>query len=134
VSDAGVHVDGLDDAVRDIARWADQLGGVIARVADPVAQRAAQVVRSKVPRLSGQLAGSVGVVDSADGAELVMGGPGVPYAAWIEFGGKRGRPYIAEGRYLYPTAQDFEDDFVQAAEGAADDSVRRFPWSTPPST
>lgn len=130
MSDDGVQVVGLADAYRDIARWADQLPGVVAKAAEPLAGRAAQAARSRVPRLSGQLAGSVHVSGEKDGAELVMG-EGLPYAGWIEFGGSRGRSYVPEGRYLYPTALDFQDEFERAAEGAADDSVGRFSWSTP---
>lgn len=55
--------------------------------------------RAVVPRRTGRLASSITVRPVPDGAEVRMG-DGIPYAGWIEYGGTRGRPYVAKGRYL----------------------------------
>ena len=126
----GVEWIGGEAAMADLRRWADQLGPAIAKAGDPFGQRVADVVRGRVPVLSGQLAGSVESDTDDEGIEVTMG-DGVVYAGWIEFGGSRGRPYVPEGRYLYPTALAAQDEFAQFASDTAADTVGRFSWSTP---
>ncbi len=128
--DANVELVGLDQAFADMGRWADDLPAAVAAGSVGLAQRVADTIRAKVPVLSGQLAGSVESVALDDGPEVGMG-DGLDYAGWIEFGGSRGRPYIPEGRYVYPSAAAATDEFIQAASDAATDSIERFSWSTP---
>lgn len=121
---------GVAAAMGDLRRWADQVAPVVARASEPLAGRVASQVSGRVPRLSGQLAGSLEVSGDDEGAEVSMGA-GLAYAGWIEFGGSRGRPYYPEGRYLYPMALEAQDEFATVAAGAADDSAGRFSWSRP---
>ena len=86
---------------------------------EPFAGRRRRARRRPVPHLSGQLAGSVEASSDDEGAGVGYGG-GVAYAGWIEFGGSRGRPYVPEGRYLYPTALEAQDEFATVAAEAAD--------------
>jgi hypothetical protein len=122
---------GVEDAFGDMRRWADQVAPAVAKAAaDPFAQRVAATVAGAVPRLSGQLAGSL--ESTSDDAGVAVGYDGsVPYDGWIEFGGTRGRAYVPDGRYLYPTALAAQDEFEQVAADAATASVGRFAWSTP---
>lgn len=128
-----VELVGGPAAMADIRRWADQVAPEVAKAAQPFAERVADIVRGRVPVLTGQLAGSVEVgADDEGGAGVTVGiGDGVPYAGWIEFGGGHGRPYIPEGRYLYPTAEQAADEYAQMAADTAADTVGRFSWSTP---
>ncbi len=121
---------GVDDALADLKRWADQLAGEIAEDSGTLGTRVADTIRGKVPRLSGQLAGSVTSGGLEDGVEVSMG-LGLEYAGWIEFGGTRGRSYVPEGRYVYPSALDASDEFEKLAAQTATDSVGGFSWSTP---
>jgi hypothetical protein len=130
VPDAVTLVGGAE-AAADLGRWAAQVGPIVERESPSFAADVADRVQGEVPVLTGTLASSVEVIEVHDGAGIAMG-DGVPYAGWIEFGGSRGRPFIAEGRYLYPTALEAEAEFGELAAEAADDSVRRFAWSTPP--
>jgi len=134
VSQGESHVEwvGGAEAMADIGRWAEQLAPAVAKAAEPFAVRVADMVAGRVPHLTGQLAGSVETASDDEGVEVVMG-VGVVYAGWIEFGGSRGRPYVPDGRYLYPTALAAQDEFAQVAGDAATDTVGRFPWSTPTS-
>lgn len=125
-----VEVIGGPQAAADIRRWADQLGPAVAKGAEPFVQKVADLVRARVPVLTGLLASSVDTDIDDEGAGVTLG-DGVDYAGWIEFGGSRGRPYIPDGRYLYPTALAAQDEFAQAAADVASDTVGRFSWSTP---
>ena len=127
MNDSHIELSGLDKAGADMNRWAEQLAPAVDKAAAEVTARAAAAVRGELPKRSGRLAGSVDVGVDNDGAYVGLG-VGIDYAGWIEYGGTRGRPYVADGRYLWPTAQTFTDEYVAAAEGAAADSVDRFPW------
>lgn len=124
---ADVQILGGEAAMADMRRWADQVAPAVDKAAEPFAQTVADRVRSKVPVLTGTLVSSVEVTDASPGVEVSIG-DGVAYAAWIEFGGSRGRPYAPEGRYLYPTVTDAADEFYGLAEDAAADSVGSFRW------
>lgn len=129
--DTRVEFRGVAEAARDMRNWTNQLGPDVTVAGQDIAQQVASQVRGKVPVVSGALAASVEVLDSA-GSETGVGiGGGLAYAGWIEFGGSRGRPLIPEGRYLYPTALEAEPRFIQAATQAAEQSAARYPWSTP---
>jgi hypothetical protein len=121
---------GADAAMNDLRRWAEQLRPEIDKAVAPLGDRIANIVRSRVPRKSGALAGSVDAHAVDDGIELSMG-DGLNYAGWIEFGGSRGREYYPKGRYLYQSMLEQEDEFNQLAATTAADSVGRFAWSTP---
>lgn len=128
-----VEIIGEEAAAADLKRWADQLAGeVVKNAAVPTSERVADVVRGRVPHLSGQLAGSVATEIDDDGAGIGYDGS-VPYDGWIEFGGTRGRDYISQGRYVYPSMLDAQDEYLQAAASASVDTAERFPWSTPAS-
>lgn len=127
---AEVQFVGTDTAAADIRKWADQLAPEIVKAAGPFAERIADSVRGRVPVLTGTLASSVTTSEEEDGVGVGYDGE-APYDAWIEFGGSRGRAYIPEGRYLYPTAQEAEEEFATLASDAASDSAGRFPWTAP---
>ena len=121
---------GTDAAMADLKRWADDLKPEVDKAGEPLGQRVAGIVKSRVPHLSGQLAGSV--ESSIDDEGIVVSlGEGIPYGGWIEFGGARGREYIAEGRYLYPSLLDAQDEYEKLAADTAADSIGRFRWSKP---
>lgn len=108
-----VAVVGLAALRRDLNRMGTDLNSPLYAVlkagaqaaADPIASRA----RSSLPHLSGRLAGDVRVSTTKTGATIRMGRRSIPYAGWIEFGGSRPdgseRPYLPNGRYLFPSAQ-----------------------------
>ena len=119
---------GADAAMDDLREWAAQVAPAVAARAEPFVQRVADLVSGRVPHLTGQLAGSL--TSSTDDDDASVGYDGsVPYAGWIEFGGSRGRTHVPEGRYLYPSALDAQDEFATIAADAASDTIGRFPWS-----
>jgi phage gpG-like protein len=130
VTAPNVEFVGTDAAMADLKRWADDLKPQVDKAGAPLGQRVAGTVRGRVPHLSGQLAGSVESSTDEEGIVVSLG-DGVPYAGWIEFGGSRGRDYVPEGRYLYPSMLDAQDEYEQLANNTAADSIGRFRWSTP---
>lgn len=127
-----------EDAVKvrgwpELAAGTEQLAGNIDRETQARFRGAAATiagrVRSVVPRLSGAMAGSVGVQPDAPVGVGYLGG--VPYAGWVDFGGGHGRPYVGSGRYLYPTVHDSEQLVEDAARQAATTETKGMRWPTP---
>jgi hypothetical protein len=98
-----------------------------------VAGRRGAMVRTAVPHVTGRLADSIaGHADpQIHGATLGIGGPGVPYAGWIEFGGTRGRDYIPRGRYLYPIAFAAGSEVKREATISTTNEIKGFRWKKP---
>jgi phage gpG-like protein len=95
------------------------------------ADQVATLIGRKQPRLTGRLAASATASGTDKGADVGIGGPGVPYAGWIEFGGTRGRPYVSQGRTVYPTAEASKHLFEQAGEQAAREQIGVMVWPKP---
>jgi Bacteriophage HK97-gp10, putative tail-component len=131
VAENRIEVVGFDELIEGSYELADKIGSSAQEQFGRTAERVADQVQAIVPRLSGALAASV-VAGEEGGRPLVgIGGADVPYAGWIEFGGTRGRPYVREGRYLYPAALAVEDELTTAAETTARDEIGRYRWETP---
>jgi len=96
----------LYQAIKDAGRQA----------AEPVAQRA----RGAFPHGdTGDLAGDVRVSGTKTGAAVRVGRVKIPYAGWVEFGGRRHTPhesartFVPSGRYLFPAAAGLADVAAQ---------------------
>jgi hypothetical protein len=100
-----------------------------------IADQAAILVAPKVPVVSGRLQRSVAAnVDDQGGRPNVTMGGELPYAGWVEYGGTRGRPYLPEGRYVYPTAHAARFELRLAGEIATEEQIRTMAWPTPTKT
>lgn len=75
----------------------------------------------KVARRSGRAAGSMRAASSQREARIRAGGGKAPYYPWLDFGGGVGpnksvrRPFIREGRYIYPTVDEHRTDIETIA-------------------
>jgi Bacteriophage HK97-gp10, putative tail-component len=94
-----------------------------------VADQVAVMVRGRVPRDTGLLAGSV-LGEGRDHGALVQMGEGVPYAQYVEYGG-RGFPHSPTGNFLYPAAMSAEPLLVATAERTAASEIARMSWPSP---
>lgn len=115
----------LTDDVRSPLFKAIQAAGRAA--ADPVAAATRSALptstRSNVPA-AGQLAASVRTSGTRTGAAVRMGSARVPWAGWVEFGGTRhrpfesSRPFVKDGRYLFPAARSLAERSEQLYSSA----------------
>jgi hypothetical protein len=75
--------------------------------------------RPKMPSRTGAARKSLKARSTRTAVRVSMGGPRAPYVPWLDFGGHVGRgnsvrrPFIKEGRYLYPTFHANRDQFQQ---------------------
>jgi hypothetical protein len=98
------------------------------RFQDVAGQIAAQA-RGATPVVSGDLA-STAAVEPGPPVSVSYGG-GLPYCGWIEFGGTRGRPYIASGRAFLPAVTAAAPLVTQAANDAAVTEAKGMTWPKP---
>jgi hypothetical protein len=128
---AEVHVRGLKEykaALRDIDK---NLGGELRKGLNEVAQLIIDVARPKVPYLTGAAQASMKAGSTQNAAQIKVGGTAAPHYMWLEFGGRVGRnksvvrPFIKEGRYVYPTAAQKHDALVDKLEDVIGSLTRR---------
>jgi len=89
-------------------------------------------VRPLIPRRSGNAANSLTARSTRTAVRIAIGGRKAPYYPWLDFGGRVGRnrsvvrPFIKEGRYLYPefrrSRDEFETVLAQALTKVAEDA------------
>lgn len=137
---AVVTIVGLRALARDLKRATDPRAGELLKymqqagrqAASPVAER----VRGDVPHLDGALAGTVRISSTRSGAAIRMGGiSGVAYAGPVDFGGwPEGRPYIANGRYMFPAAQGLSSTVLRLYSDAIQTGLDHFSWTNPGDT
>ena len=113
-----VRVVGLREFNRALKRLDEtapkQLRLALNDVADVVIRHA----RPLVPRRTGRAAASMKARSTRTKVRVAAGGKRAPYYPWLDFGGRVGgrkatrRAYLKEGRYLYKSFFDHEDEFV----------------------
>jgi len=127
-----VHVRGVAELEAALPVFGEQVLSGAAAAGRMAAEHTADLTRARVPRLTGRLAGSVFVAARKGKRQRAGIGRRIPpYAGWIEFGGTRGRPYVPEGRYLWPSAKSEEGLYVSKASQETEKTIRRFPWPRP---
>lgn len=124
---AYVRVDGakrLRGKLKEIGDDFEELKAVHREIAD----RAAEKVRRAIPLgATGRLRGSVRGSGTKTSAAVRLGRKNVPYFGVVEFGGyPEGRPYVAEGRYMYPAIKQFAPTAVEIYEREIDAICARF--------
>ena len=134
-----VGIVGINALVRDLKRLPDSetLLRNLRESARAAAQPVAAAVQAAIPHVSGDLAGSVKVYATRTGATIREGNKTtVLYAGPADFGGWPPRqstsyPWIAEGRWLYPTARraDLSDVALRAYNAAISQAVEQFNWT-----
>lgn len=85
-----------------------------------------------MPHRSGRLAASIKPASTQTTGQVAYSSPTrVPYAGWIEFGGAVGkdnrirRPYVRQGRFLFPSAEDEREPILRTLARSLDDLIHR---------
>jgi hypothetical protein len=103
-----------------------------------VAEHVVGIAQQRMPYKSGGAVKSVKPRASSTGAGIAFGGNAAPYEPWLDFGGSTGRghkpkvagsgaikrPFIKEGRYVYPAISESKD-YTMDEVGKAIDSIAR---------
>lgn len=80
-------------------------------------------VRPEIPAVSGAARSSIKAASTRTSARVSVGGRKAPYFPWLDFGGqgrRKGRPaprpFLTEGRYVYPTLTRIRPEIEQALQ------------------
>jgi phage gpG-like protein len=124
------------DGLREFRAALKAADASLPRELRPAFNKAAEVVafaaRGRVPTRSGSLASSIRPLSTQTEGRVAMGSAKVPYAGFIEFGGRVGRkksvsrPIVKSGRYLYPTFRERRPLVEAIMVKALDDVVTRY--------
>jgi hypothetical protein len=129
-----VTVVGMRALTKDLARATDPRAGELLAYLQQAGREAAEPVagqtRSSQPRQTGALAGDVRVTSSRSGAAVRVGRARIPYAGPTDFGGYPGdRPYMADGRYLFPAAHALAASAARYYSDAMERGLEHFGWT-----
>ena len=133
-----VGIVGLNALRRDLVKLtadAGPLNKAFAQAGMSAAEPVASATRSALPQVSGELATTVRVSRARSGAGVRMGNASHPYAGWVEFGGIRkaphetSRPYLAQGRYLFPAARRLASTALEIYDRALLSALQSFDWT-----
>lgn len=124
-----IRIDGLRDlqaALKAIDGNAQkQLRVVLNSAAELVVNKA----RPNVPKKTGRAAASLRVSSSQREARVSFGSAKVPYAGWLDYGGKVGihhsvkRPFVKTGRIVYPSYNEQRPEILEQLSKALNDLV-----------
>lgn len=120
MSSLAIKVVGLNEFRRGLKGIDAGLHKTMRVTLNEVAEEFVGWVRPKIPRKTGAAAASLKAQSTQSQARIAAGGPKAPYYPWIDFGGRVGpkksvvRPYIPDGRYIFPTLVERGPD-VQSA-------------------
>lgn len=101
-------VDGLVEFSRAVSALSTAAPRALRLALNGVADVVVGVARPRVPTLTGRAARSIRPRSTRNAIRIAAGGDRAPYYPWLDFGGHVGlhgtahRPFMKEGRYLYP--------------------------------
>lgn len=121
-----IPIEGLRDLVRQLRQVDADLPKAMRLAANEAAQVVVDEAQRHVPRRSGKAAKSIKARSTRTAARVDSGGNRAPYMPWLDYGGAVGkndsakRPFIADGRYVYPAfrskRQQVEDTYRAALD------------------
>jgi hypothetical protein len=103
-----IKVDGLAEFSRNLRKLDKDLPKGLRLASNDAAQLIVDWARPRVARRSGRAAATVKAKSTRTEARVSGGSARAPYYPWLDFGGRVGRkrsvtrPFIKEGRYIYP--------------------------------
>jgi hypothetical protein len=116
---APVAVKGLQEFTRSLRKMDAALPKAVRIALNGCADFLIGKVRPQIPTRTGKAARSLKARSSQTSVRIAVGGRAAPYYPWLDFGGKVGRdksvarPFLTEGRYLYPTLRNNRDEFAR---------------------
>jgi len=125
-----VKITGLADFTRSIKKMDKTLPRGIRVAFNQAAKLLIDRARPKIPRRTGAAAKSLKAASTQTAVRIAVGGDKARYYPWLDFGGRVGRrrsvqrPFIKQGRYLYPTLTEVRPDIVRMASAALEATAK----------
>ena len=129
--DAKVGVEGLAEFGRALRQLDPEAAKGIRLAGNAAATLLVDRTRPGMPSVSGRARASLKARSTRTSARVGIGGKRAPYVPWLDFGGEgriKGhpahRPFIKEGRYLYPTLAKISPEIETVLVSALTDIAR----------
>ena len=126
----GVSVEGLDELRKGLRKADKETAKAVSQAGKKAAEIVAEAARPRVPVRTGRARASLRAAVVNGGGAVKFGGAKVPYAAWLDYGGRVGRnksverPFRREGRIVYVALAEKRAQVVATYEQAVDDALR----------
>lgn len=130
MADTKVEVRGIRQLTSALKKMDGDLDKELKSAFRAIAETVSAAAAGKVPKQTGRAASSIKPRSSTRGASIAFGGTRAPYYPWLDFGGRVGknksisRPFIKEGRYVYPAIRE-EGDLIRAKTDEALERLAR---------
>lgn len=104
-----IRIDGLAQFQRNLKKLDSDLPKALRVALNEAAELVATGAKRHVPSRTGKAVASIRVASTQTAVRVREGGSRAPYMPWLDFGGRVGRrkqtkrPFIGDGRYIYPT-------------------------------
>lgn len=115
-----IRVEGLKGFVRSLKDLDRELPKAMRHANNAVASIVVDGAAPKIPTRSGKARRSLKAKSTRTAVRVSAGGKRAAYYGWLDFGGSTGirrtvrRPFIEEGRYIYPTYSSSRDEVLEA--------------------
>ncbi len=125
-----IQIDGLRDAQKALKNVDKAAPKELRLALNSVAELVIQKGRPLVPSRTGRARRSWKAKSTRAESRISYGGKAAPYMPWLDWGGRVGRkksvsrPYLKEGRYLYPTFAKHRSEIQDVAQDALDQVLR----------
>ncbi|MGH3370687.1 MAG: HK97 gp10 family phage protein [Nocardioidaceae bacterium] len=133
-----VRVEGLSELRRALKELDTKAPTQIRKALNEGSKIVVDAARPTLPEISGNLAASLRPSSTQREGRVTMGRADVPYAGWVEFGGKithaghdhigdhtLRRPFIKQGRYLFPAAERKTDEVIEVCDREISELIAR---------
>lgn len=122
-----IDISGIKQFQRELKQMDADLPKMLRVVHNGAADLVVAKARPKVPARTGNARASLKARSSQREGRIAAGGRKAPYYPWLDFGGRVGpadavvRPFLTEGRYIYPTVRENNAEIQQVmSSGLAD--------------
>lgn len=125
-----VKIEGLSEFNRNLRKLSSELPKALRLAHNEAAQLIVNYARPRVANKTGRAAGTIKAKSTRTESRVSGGSKRANYYGWLDFGGRVGpkrsvhRPFIKEGRYLYPALGANYDKFVALLEEKLIDVAR----------
>jgi hypothetical protein len=126
-----ISVQGLAQFQRALKKLDSDLPKLVRTANNDAANVLIQKAQPLIPARTGRARGSLKARSTRTSARISIGGNKAPYVPWLDFGGKTGRkksvvrPFIKEGRYIYPTLAKYRDEIAEKQYESLADVARQ---------
>lgn len=132
-SQPAVRVSGVKELIASLKQVETKLPNELRKAFNEAAKHVTAKAKPMVPVHSGALLTSIKPASTQkSGRVAYTPASKVPYAGWIDFGGRitgpkgtRIRPFVKEGRYLFPAAEKERGPVVDTLENELGKLIRR---------